>query len=133
MFTSRLQQLKRRKTDLHLISLVKKYGIPRSQVEEITQEFANRIPEKGVNYYYYIGPNDAKTRSFCKLMLKIDKVFTEEEIQYMSDELGYPVIEYCGSYGCRHGWVKFRGRVITTPKPTQREIRRLLNEGLEVK
>jgi hypothetical protein len=114
-----------------LISLLKNTGVSRSSVEEIPKQFADRKPEEGVDYYYYIGPNDAKTRPFCRLMLKIDKVFTEEEINYISDNLNYPVLEFCGSYGCRHSWVRFRGRRISTPPPTQREIRKLINRGIE--
>lgn len=115
------------------LSLANKLGTPKKKVEELPKEFANRIPEKGMDYYYYLGPLDEKTRPFCRHMLKIDKVFSREEIDYMSAELNYPVLEYGGSYNCRHQWVKFRGRVISTPKPTQREIRRLINNGMEVK
>lgn len=126
----RLQIFKKIKFELDLFRLLKSCGVKRSLVEEIPTELANRKPEKGVDYYYYIGPLDEKTRPFCRLMLSIDKVFTKEEIEYMSEELEYPVLEYKGSYNCRHNWVKFRGQIINTPKPTQREIRRLINSNL---
>lgn len=114
-----------------IVKVLRKYGVSRSLVEEIPQGFADRKPEEGVNYYYYNGPLDKKTRSFCRLMLKIDKVFSEEEINKISEELGYSVLEYCGSFGCRHQWIRFRGRRINTPKPTVREIRKLINDGVE--
>ena len=128
---SRLQLFKRLKQEREILSVLSKYGIPKSHVIEVKSEFADRKPEAGVNYYYYNGPLDAKTRKFCRLMLKIDKVFSEEEINKVSDELGYPVLEYCGSYGCRHQWIRFRGNRIYTPKPTVREIRKLINDGIE--
>ncbi len=131
MLEQRIQTFKRLKLELQLFELLKNTGVSRSLVEELPQEFANRNPEKGVNYYYYNGPLDAKTRPFCKLMLKIDKVFTEEQINYISEELNYPVLEYKGSFGCRHQWIKFRGRIINTPQPTQRDIRKLINSGVE--
>ncbi len=131
MSESRIKDFKKILFEKELIRLLRKCGVSKSEVEEIPREFADRKPEEGVNYYYYNGPLDAKTRAFCKLMLKIDKVFSEEEINKISEELGYPVLEYCGSFGCRHHWVRFRGKRINTPKPTVREIRKLINDGVE--
>ena len=108
-----------------------KYGIPRNEIQELKIEFADRIPEPGEDYYYYSGPLDNKTRNFCRLMLAIDKVFSQEEIDKISEELGYDVLRYCGSYNCRHQWIRFRGKRIFTPKPTVREIRKLINNGIE--
>lgn len=127
----RTQHLKKVTFERKYLSLLRKLGTKRSNVEEIPVVFANRKPEDGLDYYYYLGPLDEKTRPFCRQMLKIDKVFSEEEIKYMSDELNYPVLDYAGSYGCRHQWVKFRGKIISTPKPTQRDIRKLINKGME--
>lgn len=126
-----LQNLKRIATELNLFRILSKYGTKSVFIERIKEGFADRKPEQGVTYYYYNGPLDAKTRSFCRLMLKIDKVFSEEEINKISEELGYSVLEYCGSFGCRHQWIKFWGRRISTPKPTVREIRKLINDGVE--
>jgi len=64
-------------------------------------------------------------------MLKIDKVFSQSEIDRISDELGYDVLVYCGSYNCRHQWIRFRGKRINTPVPTSRQIRKLINDGIE--
>ncbi len=129
--TKTIERFKRMSFERKLISLLKQCGVPRSSIEEIPTQLADRPVEKGVEYYYYIGPNDEKTRPFCKLMLKIDKVFTLEEINKISDELNYPVLLYKGSYNCRHEWVRFRGKRIFTPKPTIREIRKLINSGIE--
>lgn len=128
---STIQRFKQIQFERKLFSVLKKYGTPRSQVEQFTTDFADRKPEEGQEYYYYVGPNDEKTRPFCKLMLKIDKVFSLEEINKISDELNYPVLKYKGSYNCRHEWVRFRGKRIYTPKPTVREIRKLINSGIE--
>lgn len=114
-----------------VLRVISKYGVERSRVEEVKLELAWRRPDQGQTYYYYNGPLDDKTRPFCRLMLQIDKVFSQEDIDKISEELGYSVLEYCGSFGCRHQWVKFRGKFITTPKPTVMEIRKLINDGDE--
>lgn len=89
-----------------------------------------RTPEEGQDYFYYSGPVDSKTREFCKYMMKLGKVFSSDEIEFMSDILGYPVLKYAGSYNCRHSWVKFRGKVIKTPAPTVRQIDNLIEKNI---
>lgn len=126
-----LIQLKKEERLLKLLSS-DKFGTKKTHVIELKETFANRKPEKGESYYYYSGPDDDKTRQFCKLMLKIDKVFSQEEIDKISEELNYDVLEYRGAYNCRHKWVRFRGKIISTPKPTMREIRKLIIEGIVV-
>lgn len=126
-----LIQLKKEERLLKLLSS-DKFGTKKTHVIELKETFANRKPEKGEQYFYYSGPDDDKTRQFCKLMLKIDKVFSQEEIDKISEELNYDVLEYKGAYNCRHKWVRFRGKIISTPKPTMREIRKLIIEGIVV-
>lgn len=113
-----------------LLDLIKKFGRPISEVQEIPHQLAARKPKEGEDYYYYIGPNDQKTREFCKEMLRIDKVFSETDIDIMSNYLNYDVLKYKGSYNCRHNWIKFRGKVITTPEPTVRQIKSLVSKGI---
>lgn len=125
-----LIQLKKEERLLKLLSS-DKFGTKKTHVIELKENFANRKPEKGESYYYYSGPDDDKTRQFCKLMLKIDKVFSQFEIDKISEELNYDVLEYKGSYNCRHKWIRFRGKIISTPAPTMREIRKLIHEGIE--
>jgi hypothetical protein len=117
--------------DFEILQFVKKYGIPRWQIEEVKEEFADRKPQEGMNYYYYVGPNDEKTRAFCKQMLKYDKVVSELDIEILSNYLNYDVKEYKGSYNCRHNWVKFRGKRISTPELTVRQIKRLRDLGIK--
>jgi len=117
--------------DFEILQFVKKYGIPRWQIEEVKEEFADRKPQEGMNYYYYVGPNDEKTRPFCKQMLKYDKVVSELDIEILSNYLNYDVKEYKGSYNCRHNWVKFRGKRISTPELTVRQIKRLRDLGIK--
>ena len=133
MYVCSIQDIKQAHREISLLKLLRstKYGIPRNQVEELTENFADRKPEEGMNYYYYNGPLDEKTRKFCVLMLNIDKVFSEEEIDKISEELNYSVLKYKGSYNCRHDWIIFRGKRIYTPPPTVREIRKLINNGIE--
>lgn len=98
--------------------------VPEEQIE-----LANRTPEKGMTYYYYDGPKDKKNRPFCHDMLDFDKVFSEDEIDFLSAKLGYNVLQYKGSYGCRHEWIRFRGKVIYTPPPTPNQKRVLTTKG----
>jgi hypothetical protein len=117
--------------DFEILQFVKKHGIPRWQIEEIKEEFADRKPKEGMNYFYYVGPNDEKTRDFCKQMLKYDKVISELDIEILSNYLNYDVKEYKGSYNCRHNWVKFRGKRISTPELTVKQIKRLRDLGIK--
>lgn len=114
-----------------LFNLFSTKGIPKSQVEEIKEDFADRPVKKGENYYYYSGPLDDKTRPFCKQMLSYDKVVSETDIDILSNYLDYDVKLYKGSYNCRHKWVKFRGKRISTPELTIPQIRKLVNLGIK--
>ena len=117
--------------NFEILQFVKKHGIPRWQIEEIKEEFADRKPQEGMNYYYYVGPDDEKTRAFCKQLLKYDKVVSELDIEILSNYLNYDVKEYKGSYNCRHKWVRFRGKRISTPELTVRQIKRLRELGIK--
>lgn len=128
----RIQHLRRIKLERDVFACLQKYGVKRSSVEQITEEFANRTPEEGRQYWYYSGPLDDKTRAFCKRMLTIAKVFSDEEIQKISDELNYDVLQFNGAYNCRHSWIRFRGKIISTPAPTVRDIRKLINDGITI-
>lgn len=62
--------------------------------------------------YKYIGPNDDRTRNFCKEMLVANKVYTIEDIDALSDGIAneqfgfYEIFTWRGSYNCRHQWVR---------------------------
>ncbi len=116
-----------------MLKLIKRYrfGAERKYCtfEPEPIELADRPALKGETYYYYDGPMDKKNRPFCHDMLTLDKVFSEKQIQFLSDELGYDVLKYKGSYGCRHSWILFRGKVIYTPPPTPNQMRNLTAEG----
>jgi hypothetical protein len=114
-----------------LLKFISERGIPRKNIEAINIEFANRKVEKGTDYYYYTGPSDDKTRPFCKKMLSLDKVLTETDIDILSNYLDYDVKKYKGSYNCRHNWVKFRGKIISTPELTIGQIRDLVRKGIK--
>jgi len=113
-----------------LLGIIQNFGVSKSEVEEIKVELRDRKPKPGEDYYYYVGPDDEKTRDFCKEMLKIDKVFSDTDIDIMSNYLNYDVLKYKGSYNCRHNWVKFRGKKINTPEPTIPQIKRLISKGI---
>lgn len=117
----KLKDIAQFKHEQTLLNLVRSKGIPRNQVEALNEEF-DRKPKSGEAYYYYTGPDDEKTRKFCKTLLKLDKVISETEINALSSLTGYDVLEYRGSYNCRHKWVRFRGKIISTPPLTTRQL-----------
>ena len=117
--------------EVNFFNALKKFGVPKNTILEVLDTFADRKPQEGETYYYYNGPDDDKTRKFCKKMLKIDKVFSSTDIEILSNYLDYDVLKYKGSYNCRHDWVKFRGKRISTPEPTVGQIRTLINVGIK--
>lgn len=70
-----------------------------------TQKFVDEgditIPEPKM-YWTYVGPNDEKTRPFCKHMLELDKYWTDEDLNEMTDLLGYDFQMYFAGFNCRH-------------------------------
>lgn len=119
------------KIEHYLFKFLSERGIPKSQIEEIKQEFADRPIKEGEEYYYYTGPLDEKTRPFCKQMLSYDKVLSSTDIDILSNYLNYDVKQYRGSYNCRHKWVRFRGKRISTPELTINQIRNLVRKGIK--
>ena len=125
----------------YILKLIKKYDlgvdekhitfIPEDKLElsEFKMLMAARKPMDDEFYYRYKGPRDTSNRFFCHEMLSIDKVFALSEIQFLSDELGYNVRMYKGSYGCRHEWIEYKGKVIYTPPPTKNQLNVLTVNG----
>lgn len=61
----------------------------------------NRMAEEtGFVDYIYLGPDDSITRPFCNS--HINKVFTLEEIQSLSNGQNLSVRQYGGGWNCRH-------------------------------
>lgn len=101
-------------------------------------EFADRKPKEGETYFYYSGPLDEKTRPFCKRILELDKVFSNTDIEILSNYLGYDVFDSSGTFGpgafnCRHHWIKFKGKRILTPEVTVGQIKDLIRRGINLK
>jgi hypothetical protein len=119
------------KLEHELFKFISERGISRKDIEELPIELANRKPQDGVTYYYYTGPLDDKTRPFCKKVLSLDKVLSEVDIDILSNYLDYDVKKYKGSYNCRHNWVRFRGKRISTPELTITQIRDLVKRGIK--
>jgi len=77
--------------------------------------------------YKYVGPKDAKNRTFCAEMMDARRVFRIEDILTMSDRSvnpvgpsGYDIFTWRGSYNCRHKWVQLiyrrEGRIINNDR-----------------
>ena len=92
-------------------------GIP---VRKILERLpAQTLPEIKVLYTYELRPDVPPpaiiptTRAFCKKMLSLSKsrMFSRQDIQKLSERLGYSVFTRAGgwwgnSYKCRHTWMK---------------------------
>lgn len=59
--------------------------------------------------YKYTGPKDEKNRDFCAKMLDMERIYTRDDIDKMSDILGYSVWERRG------GWYSRPGGIVITP------------------
>lgn len=130
-----VQSIRRTRTELGVKEFVsrKNVGFNKNNIEAfelIPDTFADRDLVPGETYYYYIGPDDDKTRAFCKYLLKLDKVFSMDDINFMSERLGYDVKFYKGAYNCRHKWVRFRGKFIIGNPPTNRQINTLIEKNI---
>ena len=99
--------------DKHQFAIISNPNIP--SPDEDTPNFRYR--------YKYVGPTDERNREFCAEMMKARRIFRREDINQMSsmnvNEVGppgYSIMEYRGSYNCRHRWVQL------TYEPTGRII-----------
>lgn len=130
--SDQFQRILRLSKEYKLLKELSKIGTKRSDIEEIPESF-DRLPKKGEEYYYYMGPLDEKTRDFCKKVLQMDKVFSKTEIDKLSGYLNYDVLDFVGAYNCRHQWVRFRGKEINSAPPTVKQINDLIRAGVKVK
>lgn len=122
----------------------KKYSFKEIANHEVLILNAVREQDKETgDFFYYGGPEDTE-RSFCKYMFQLDKVFSEYELVQMAtycEWLTPDGMEYVpgdimknggiGGPNCRHYWIKFRGKIVLTNAPTDRQIRTLINKGNE--
>ena len=94
-----------------------KKGLTFADEDELTLDDLEQ-PEM---YFIYVGPDDEKTRPFCKKMLDMDKYWSEKDIETMTDYLGYDFKEYLGRWNCRHKLqrVFISGKV---KEPTENQI-----------
>lgn len=121
---------------------INKFGVPQSYVEvlDLGEEQFDRKLKKGEEYYYYSGGIQDNTRDFCRYMLKVDKVYSKSEIDFMSDMIGFDIFKYVpgpvrpkggpGGPNCKHKWVRFRGKFISTPAATDRQIKTLIERHI---
>ena len=128
---TKIARIKLRQHEKAILELMRSKGIPKNLIEEIPMEFADRKLKPGEEYYVYTGPLDEKTRPFCKKLLSIDKVISSLDIDILSNYLDYDVLQYKGSYNCRHKWRKFRGKFILTPELTVGQIKDLVRRGIQ--
>jgi hypothetical protein len=83
-----------------------------------TQSAIGKIADELKKYevrYKYQGPNDSKNRAFCKALLNLNKLYTRDEINKISDRVGRNVWTKRGGWYtkpgtdihlpyCRHQW-----------------------------
>ncbi|WP_166334640.1 phage portal family protein [Sphingobacterium chungjuense] len=58
-----------------------------------------------VMYTYEGAPIDDKTRNFCKRIQNLDRYWSREDIQTISETMGYDCFVNIGGRNCRHSWV----------------------------
>lgn len=131
--------IQRIKLSYHALRL----GTPKRFVEAIeiidSGHFKDIPVGRNDEYYVFAGP--PAERDFCVFMLKIDKVFSIEEINTLSTLMGYDVFEYQpgpimpnggpGGPNCKHKWRRFRGKfIISGNVPTNRQIDVLINKSV---
>jgi hypothetical protein len=62
--------------------------------------------------FKYVGPRDNKNRQFCADMLAKNRVYRQEDIDNLTDNVAneqfgfYNIFLWRGSFNCRHTWVK---------------------------
>jgi hypothetical protein len=62
--------------------------------------------------FKYVGPRDEKNREFCAQMLSFNRVYRQEDIDELTDNVAneefgfYNIFLWRGSFNCRHTWVK---------------------------
>lgn len=54
--------------------------------------------------YSYFGPKDDKNRAFCSKLVSNNKLYVREDIQKMSEVLGFDIYSHKGGKNCRHTW-----------------------------
>jgi hypothetical protein len=79
--------------------------------------------------FKYIGPRDNKNRQFCSDMLSKNRVYRNEDIDDLTNEVAnpqfgrYDIFLWRGSYNCRHVWVKLiykkEGKIINNANSTR--------------
>jgi hypothetical protein len=62
--------------------------------------------------FKYVGPRDEKNRQFCAEMLSKNRVYRQEDVDQLTDDIAneefgyYNIFLWRGSFNCRHTWVK---------------------------
>ena len=62
--------------------------------------------------FKYVGPRDEKNRQFCAEMLSMNRVYRQEDVDQLTDDVAneefgfYNIFLWRGSFNCRHTWVK---------------------------
>lgn len=103
-------------------SLIKRGYIERTdagliKVPPSIKDLIKNIPNKPVQIfikYSYEGPQDSRNRPFCAKMMQLDRLYNRQEIEKISQRLGYSVFDRRGGFWnqgngiisehCRHNW-----------------------------
>lgn len=59
-----------------------------------------KASELGLDKFLYFGPDDDITRPFCQE--RVDRIWTQEQIDEWDNGTDLPANIYCGGYNCRH-------------------------------
>ena len=61
---------------------------------------SQKAAELNLDKFLYFGPDDDITRPFCQE--RVDKIFTQEQVDDWDNGSDLPAGVYCGGYNCRH-------------------------------
>lgn len=109
----RLRRARREFDEDRLARLLAQHGSPADGSVEEAPEGWEGLADPSEQYFLYRGPLDERTRPFCSAILGLDRYWTLNDIDTVSRKVGYDVFGFCGSFSCRHQWVRARikGRI----------------------
>lgn len=80
-------------------------------IDELTKD--KFYTPRGSTFFWYQGIYDDKNRNFCRKLLDLNKAWSFNDIQLLSDKLGYSIFKYFGGFNCRHFWERLSAKEVT--------------------
>lgn len=78
----------------------------------LARAISTEVAEDGRALLWYAGPEDLKTRPFCRVFAGY--VVYEDEFSKTRNGHGLPVLEHCGGWNCRHSLIPVSKAIMET-------------------